>query len=60
VKLEWARQVGAAAAFTWLTRHHEFTARAGVRHHWLPFAADASLYGQHAGEFGVRFGMLKG
>ena len=51
VKLEWARQVGAAAAFTWLTRHHEFTARSGVKHHWMPFAADPEIYGQQAGKF---------
>lgn len=48
VKLEWARQVGAAAAFTWLTRHHEFTHRSAVRHHWMPFAADVTMYGQYA------------
>ena len=48
VKLEWARQVGAAAAFTWLTRHHEFTQRSGVLHHWMPFAADVDQYGQYA------------
>lgn len=48
VKLEWARQAGAAAAFTWITRHHEFTQRSGVRHHWLPFAASPELYGKYA------------
>lgn len=52
MKLEWTRQVGAAAAFTWTTRHHEFTAQSGVKHHWLPFAVEPKLYGRYNGEFG--------
>lgn len=50
-KLEWTRAIGAAAGFTWLTRHDEFTRRSGVSHHRLPFAADPKLYGQFAGNF---------
>eukprot|EP00908_Phaeocystis_cordata_P017075 Transcript_2841.p1 GENE.Transcript_2841~~Transcript_2841.p1 ORF type:complete len:483 (+),score=23.40 Transcript_2841:84-1532(+) len=50
-KLEWTRAVGAAAAFTWLTRHEEFTQRSGVRHYRLPFAADAAMYGKFAGNY---------
>ena len=50
-KLEWTRAIGAAAGFTWLTRHGEFTQRSGVPHHRLPFAADPRLYGQFAGNF---------
>ena len=51
VKLQWASQAGTAAAFTWLTRHHEFTRRAGVKHHWLPFGVDVELYGRYAGNY---------
>ncbi len=51
-KLRWARAAGAAAAFTWLTRAHDFTRSSGVPHHWLPFGVDVALYGRHAGEFG--------
>lgn len=48
-KLDWAREAGAAAAFTWLTRHHEFTVRSRVPHHWMPFGVDVDLYGRFAG-----------
>lgn len=51
-KLDWARAIGAVAAFTFLTRHHEFSNRSGVPHYWMPFGVDTRLYGQHAGEFG--------
>ena len=51
LKLEWARQVGSAAAFTWLTRHHEFTQKSLVHHHWMPFGVDPVLYGRFAGLF---------
>ena len=50
-KIEWTRAVGAAAAFTWLTRHEEFTRRSGVRHYRLPFAADAAMYGRFSGNY---------
>ena len=40
-KLQWTRGVGAAAAFTWLTRNEEFSQRSSVPHYRLPFAADA-------------------
>lgn len=51
-KLMWARELGAAAAFTWLTRHREFTTLSGVPHYWMPFGVDSNLYGAHAGQFG--------
>lgn len=51
-KLRWAKAVGAAAAFTWLsTRHLEFTKRSGVAHHFMPFAADTRLFGKYADEY---------
>lgn len=51
-KLAWTRAAGAAGAFTWLTRHHEFTRRSGVPHHWLPFGVDVKVFGFMAGTFG--------
>lgn len=51
-KLRWARAAGAMVGFTWLTRHHEFTRRSGVPHHWLPFGVDAAMYGRYAGQLG--------
>lgn len=50
-KLQWTRAVGAAAAFTWLTRNEEFSQRSSVPHYRLPFAADAAMYGRFAGNF---------
>ena len=50
-KLQWTRDVGAAAAFTWLTRNEEFSQRSSVPHYRLPFAADAAMYGRFAGNF---------
>ena len=44
-KLAWTRAIGAAGAFTWLTRHHEFTRRSGVPHHWMPFGVDVKTFG---------------
>ena len=51
-KLSWANATGAAAAFTWLTRHIEFTRASGVPHHWLPFGVDVKLFGRNNGTFG--------
>ena len=51
-KLAWTRAIGAAGAFTWLTRHHEFTRRSGVPHHWMPFGVDVKTFGALAGAFG--------
>jgi hypothetical protein len=53
-KVAWARSTGAAAAFTWLTMHHEFTRQSGVPHHFLPFGVDMSTFGAHAGEFNAQ------
>ena len=50
-KLQWTRNIGATAAFTWLTRNEEFSQRSSVPHYRLPFAADAALYGRYAGNF---------
>ena len=50
-KLEWARKTGASAAFTWLTRHREFTKASGVPHHWMPFGVNQHLFGANAGNF---------
>ena len=52
-KLAWARAAGATAAFTWLTRHREFTRLSGVPHHWLPFGVDMGIFGANAGKFGA-------
>mmetsp|Transcript_19642 Transcript_19642/g.59524 ORF Transcript_19642/g.59524 Transcript_19642/m.59524 type:complete len:498 (-) Transcript_19642:57-1550(-) len=50
-KLQWARTIGAVAAFTFLTRYHEFTAKSGVPHYWMPFGVNTGLFGKHAGNF---------
>ena len=51
-KLAWVREAGAAGAFTWLTRHQEFTQQSGVPHYWLPFGVDQRTYGRYSGTFG--------
>ena len=51
-KLVWARASGTIAAFTWLTRHREFTNRSGVPHHWLPFGVDPNIFGRYAAQLG--------
>ena len=53
-KLKWVHDAGAVAAFTWLTRHREFTSISGVPHHWLPFGVDPGTYSRHAGAFGAQ------
>ena len=52
-KLAWVRAAGAAAAFTWLTVHHNFTRISGVPHHWMPFGVDAARYSARRGSFGA-------
>lgn len=51
-KLQWVRAAGAAAAFTWITRHHTFTQLSGVPHHWMPFGVDVATYAVRPGAFG--------
>ena len=53
-KLAWVREAGASAAFTWLTKHREFSRKSRVPHHWMPFGVDAELFGAAAGTFGKR------
>ena len=52
-KLQWAANLGAAAAFTWIgaTAAHNFSRRSGVPHHWMPFGVNQQLYGSFAGNF---------
>ena len=52
-KLSWSRSVGATAGFTWIgaQRAADFTTRAGVPHHWLPFGVNAEQYGIFSGNF---------
>eukprot|EP00966_Prymnesium_polylepis_P028861 669136-Prymnesium_polylepis.1 len=52
-KLQWAANLGAAAAFTWIgaSAAHNFSRRSGVAHHWMPFGVNQQLYGSFAGNF---------
>ena len=52
-KLQWAANLGAAAAFTWIgaSAAHNFSRRSGVPHHWMPFGVNEQLYGSFAGNF---------
>lgn len=51
-KIAWVRAAGTAAAFTWLTKHHEFTRASKVPHHWMPFGVNADVFGAQAGKVG--------
>ena len=52
-KHAWVRAAGASGAFTWLTRHHEFTATSGVPVHWMPFGVDVAKFSPRRGTFGT-------
>ena len=48
----WVREAGASAAFTWLTRHQEFTAVSGVPTYWMPFGVELAKFSPRRGSFG--------
>ncbi|KAL1500451.1 hypothetical protein AB1Y20_013108 [Prymnesium parvum] len=54
-KLSWVRAAGASGAFTWLTKHHEFTRRSGVPHHWFPFGVNVEKFSRFRGKFTQSF-----